>query len=147
MLNKSLIYATDFNSVIIEEAKNGIYSNKSYIVAQENFSKIGIKYNLADSVSENDSYVIINEEIKKKILFFQHNLVEDSSFNEFDIIICKNVVIYFDNHLQKKVFQLFYDSLKFGGHLVLGESEYIHPLFVEKFEQDNLDSKIFKKVA
>ncbi len=147
ILNKSLIYATDFNSVIVEEAKNGIYPIESYILAQENFEKIGLDIDLKSYVVENKNFMTIVENIKNKILFFQHNLIEDSSFNEFDIIICKNVIIYFNDNLQKKVFQLFYDSLKFGGHLILGESEYIHSDYVSKFEQSCENCKAFKKVA
>ena len=146
LLDKSIIYATDFNSVVLEEAKNGIYSKGTYLKAKENCKEIGFDIELEDYIVENDNYVVINEEIKKKTLFFQHNLIKDGSFNEFDIIICKNVIIYFDKDLQKRVFQLFYDSLKFGGHLVLGESESIIEPFQEKFERCSDNCKVFRKV-
>ena len=146
LLGKSLIYATDFNSVVLNEAKNGLYSSESYEEAEINFAQTGIETELGKYITTNKHFININENIKSKILFFQHNLIEDSSFNEFDIIICKNVIIYFDDNLQKKVFQLFYDSLKFGGYLVLGESEYLSPSFVDKFEQSCINCKAFKKV-
>ena len=146
ILDKSLIYATDFNNVVLEEAKNGIYPREVYDLGKSNFEQTGLESDLDDYVSKNSNYIVINKEIKEKTLFFQHNLVEDSSFNEFDIIICKNVIIYFDAHLQEKVFKLFYDSLKFGGHLVLGESESIPARFVDKFKQCDNHCKIFKKV-
>ena len=147
LLDKSIIYATDFNSVVLEEAKNGIYSKDSYILAKENFKKIGLNENLNNYVEIYDNFVILNEKIRKKTHFFKHNLATDGSFNEFDIIICKNVIIYFDNDLQEKVFKLFYDSLKFGGHLILGESEIINQKYLSKFEQCGKNYKIFKKVA
>ena len=147
LLDKSIIYATDFNNVILEEAKNGAFSNELYQLAKENFAKIGLNTNLDSYFIKNKNYLLIDEKIKKKTLFFEHNLTTDSSFNEFDIIICKNVIIYFDKDLQKKVFQLFYDSLKFGGHLVLGESESMIGFLANKFEQCSDDCKIFKKVA
>ena len=146
-LNKSIIYATDFNNVILEEAKNGIYSKESYILAKNNFKTIFTDRTLDDYVLQNNNYIVIKDEIKKKTLFFQHNLIEDSSFNEFNIIICKNVLIYFDYSLQLKVFQLFYDSLTFGGHLILGESESIVEEFTSKFQQCSENCKVFKKVA
>jgi chemotaxis protein methyltransferase CheR len=146
MLDKSIIYATDFNMVVIEEAKNGIYSNEAYEIGLANFEKLKLNDKLGNYIIKNDNYMIVAEEIREKTLFFQHNLLTDSSFNEFDIIICKNVIIYFDNNLQKKVFGLFYDSLKFGGHLVLGESESIHPSFKDKFEKCSKNCKIFIKV-
>jgi chemotaxis protein methyltransferase CheR len=147
MLDKSIIYATDFNNVIIQEAKNGLYSNKSYLLAQENISKLNFEIDLDKYFYKNRNFLTINEKIKEKILFFQHNLVEDSSFNEFEIIICKNVIIYFDDNLQKKVFSLLYESLKFGGYLVLGESEHIHSSFVGRFIPHSDECKIFKKIA
>ena len=137
----------DANSVILEEARNGIYSNEAYSLAKNNFKNIFTDTKLDNYVLQNKNYVVIKDKIKKKTLFFQHNLVEDSSFNEFNIIICKNVIIYFDYNLQLKVFQLFYDSLKFGGHLVLGESESIVEEFTNKFQQCSENCKVFKKVA
>lgn len=144
---KSIIYATDFNKVILEEAKNGVYSNEFYESAKSNFSKAGLDDSIDRYISKNDKFMTIDEKIRQKILFFQHNLATDSSFNEFDIIMCKNVLIYFDNDLQYIVIKLFYDSLKFGGYLILGESEMIHMSFADKFQRYKNDSKIFKKVA
>lgn len=147
LLDKSIIYSTDFNSVVLEEAKNGIYAKESYIKAKNNYKQMEFKNNLDEYFKINDNFVIVNDKIKKKTLFFQHNLIKDSSFNEFDIIICKNVIIYFTIDLQEKVFKLFYDSLKFGGHLVLGESETMIEKFKDKFEQPYNNCNIFKKVA
>jgi len=147
MFNKSIMYATDFNSVILEDAKNGVYSNKAYETAKANFNAIGLEDDLDNYIVKNDNFVVVNEKIREKVLFFQHNLVSDSSFNEFDIIICKNVLIYFNDNLQRIVFKLFYDSLKFGGYLVLGESETIHNSLLAKFEKYEDNCKIFKKVT
>ena len=147
MLEKSIIYATDFNSVVINEAKNGIYSKKAYNKASKNMQSLHVDDSLAKYVIQNDNYVTMVEEIKNKTQFFEHNLVTDGSFNEFDIIICKNVIIYFNDDLQKKIFALFYDSLKFGGYLVLGQSEIIHPSYEKKFESSLDGCKIYKKVV
>jgi len=147
VLDKSIIYATDFNNVILQEAKNAIYSLKSIVAARENLCNINLDINLDKYIDKKENYFIIDEKIKKKTHFFQHNLATDSSFNEFDIIICKNVVIYFDYNLQKKVFQLFYNSLKLGGYLVLGSSEALMKEFSSQFELYSSDSKIYKKVA
>lgn len=146
LLEKSIIYATDFNSVVLEEAKNGIYSNESFEQGLHNYKHIGLSGKFDDYVIRNNNFVTIQDEIKEKTLFFGHNLATDSSFKEFDIIICKNVIIYFDDNLQKKVFQLFYDSLKFGGYLILGQSESIHSEFINKFKQCSRSCRIFKKV-
>jgi len=147
MYEKSTIYATDFNEVILEEAKNGIFSKEVYTLAKENFAKLELDDDLDNYFEIYDNFVIANENIRKKILFFQHNLVTDGSFNEFDIIICKNVVIYFNEKLQERVFKLFYDSLKFGGFLILGKSEIINQKYSSKFQECSSGYKIFKKVA
>lgn len=146
LLEKSIIYATDFNSVILEEAKNGVYSLESMHRAKENLSILDININLENYMDKKKKYFLINEKIKKKTHFFQHNLATDSSFNEFDIIICRNVIIYFDFNLQKKVFELFYNSLKVGGFLILGDSETLMKEYCDKFEQYSNVSKIYKKV-
>ena len=147
MYEKSTIYATDFNEVILEEAKNGIFSKEVYTLAKENFAKLELDDDLDNYFEIYDNFVIANKNIRKKILFFQHNLVTDGSFNEFDIIICKNVVIYFNEKLQERVFKLFYDSLKFGGFLILGKSEIINQKYSSKFQECSSGYKIFKKVA
>jgi len=147
LFERSTIYATDFNEIVLKEAKNAIYAKDKYTQAQNDFLALGFNAKLDDYVEHYDDFVVINEKIRKKVLFFQHNLATDSSFNEFDIIICKNVIIYFDDDLQEKVFELFYKSLKYGGHLILGNSENISLKYNEKFKQCSQNSKIFKKVA
>lgn len=147
MLDKTLIYATDFNKAVVQEAKNALYSNASFALAKENYKLVNKDDSLDNYVVENKNYVTIKEDIKERVLFFEHNLSLDSSFNEFDIIICKNVLIYFDTDLQEKVFELFYDSLKFGGFLIIGESEQIHEQFKNRFKAYDLEYKLFEKVA
>ncbi len=147
LLHKSTIYATDINAVVIEEAKNGLYCLESYENALNVYGHFGFKHPLSDYFTINNSYVKVSESIKRKILFFVHNLEKDSVFNEFSIIECKNVMIYFDEILKEKVFQLFYDSLKFGGHLLLGESEEISPIFLDRFEKCRDNCKIYRKIA
>jgi len=147
LLHKSTIYATDINAVIIEEAKNGLYCLESYEKALSMYKSFNFEHPLSEYFIVNKNYVKVIQDIKKKILFFVHNLEKDTVFNEFNIIECKNVMIYFDDELKKRVFQLFYDSLTFGGHLLLGESEDILPSFLDRFEKCRDNCKIYRKVA
>jgi len=147
LLHKSIIYATDINAVIIEEAKNGLYCLDSYEKALCSYEHFDFRSPLSDYFIINNNYVKIIDSIKKNILFFVHNLEKDSVFNEFSIIECKNVMIYFDDQLKERVFQLFYDSLEFGGHLLLGESEEMLPSFLNRFEQCQENCKVYMKVA
>ena len=144
--DKSIIYATDFNKTIIEEAKNGLYDSSTYEKAKENLTLSRLNISLKNYFSINANFVTVQPFIKEKILYFEHNLVTDSSFNEFDIIVCGNVLIYFEEALQKRVFELFYNSLKFGGYLILGEKELLHHDYSSKFERYNNTTQIYKKI-
>jgi chemotaxis protein methyltransferase CheR len=159
LLEKSIIYATDFNPVVIDEAKNGLYSLDQYHQAQKGYQEVWDYYDytyapthhsspapLTSAFELNTNYIEVKPHIRKRIHFFVHNLTKDSTFNEFDIIECKNVLIYFDSALQLKVFQLFYDSLKFGGTLFLGESETIPAEFEGRFVPTSNGCKSYKKV-
>ena len=146
MNNKSLIYATDFNSVVVSEAINGIYAKDKLHSCKVN-SDLVLDSDFYDYFDENEAYLSVKESVKKKVLFFTHNLVIDGSFNHFDIISCKNVLIYFTPDLQEIVLQLFYDSLDDNGYLLLGESEMLHEAFNGRFIPYDKTNKIYKKVA
>ena len=146
-LDKSLIYATDLNKTVLQEAKNGLYSLDAYQKAEENLQESGLHVSLENYFVKNEHFVAVQDFIKEKILYFEHNLVTDSSFNEFDIIVCSNVLIYFQESLQKRVFQLLYDSLKFGGYLLLGEKELLHSDFHSRFENHDRDMQLYKKIG
>ncbi len=147
MLEKSLLYATDFNPVVIQEAKNGIYPIDAFQRAKEKYNKLNFSSTLDSYFEINTKFIEIKDKIKKKVMFFVHNLEKDSVFNEFDIIECKNVLIYFNEELQEHVFKLFYDSLKFGGYLFLGVSETLPRCFEGKFKICEKSYKTYKKVA
>jgi chemotaxis protein methyltransferase CheR len=123
MLEKSIIYATDFNSLVLQKAQNGLYSLSSLKQAVENHRKSGGSKKLEDYFHINHYYAEIKPSIKKKVVFFQHNLTSDKEFNEFHLVICKNVLIYFNNQLQENVINLFKQSLHRNGFMVLGRSE------------------------
>ncbi len=147
LLHKSTLYATDFNPVVIQEAKNGIFSLGRFEESKKNYRELNLQKPLESYFKINKKFVKIKDEIKKNILFFVHNLEKDSVFNEFDMIECKNVMIYFDEELKQHIFEMFYDSLKFGGHLFLGPSEVLPANFNDRFEQCDECCKIYKKVA
>ena len=126
LLKRSIIYATDFNNTVLLQAKNGIYSKESFKQFKKNYIKSGGKKDFDEWFDFDNNYVEVNSSIKEKVHFFQHNLVTDSVVNEFNLIFCRNVLIYFDNKLQKRVFKLIYDSLVRDCFLILGKSEAVH---------------------
>ncbi|MDR3542810.1 MAG: protein-glutamate O-methyltransferase CheR [Desulfosporosinus sp.] len=123
MLDKSIIYATDFNSVVLQKAQNGLYALSPLKQAAENHQKSGGSEQLEKYFHINCYYAQIKPFLKKKVVFFHHNLTSDTAFNEFHLIICKNVLIYFNSQLQENVVKLFKQSLHRNGFLVLGRSE------------------------
>ena len=143
LLDKSLIYATDINDVILQFAKNGVYSKKSYVLFKEYYKKANNLEKFSKYFNHYDHFVTVKDEIKEKILFFRHNLATDGVLNEFQLIICRNVIIYFNKDLTVRVFDLFNDSLGENGMLILGESE----TFYNKYNYRVLDetSKIYLK--
>ena len=126
LLDRSLIYATDLNDVILENAKNGLYSKESYERFLKHYYQAGGNQSFSKYFISHDDFVEIDESIKDKILFFKHNLALDSKLNEFQLIFCRNVLIYFDKDLKNRIFDLFKDSLDSYGFLVLGESESLN---------------------
>ncbi|MES2760652.1 MAG: protein-glutamate O-methyltransferase CheR [Bacteroidota bacterium] len=146
LLNKSLIYATDINPGVLEKAKSGIFpigNMKSY---SENYIGSGGIQDFSSYYTANYEGGKFNKELRDKMIFSTHNLVSDSSFNEFHLIVCRNVLIYFDKELQERVFKLFDGSMGKLAYLALGSKETIKFSDIqEKFNQVGKE-KIWRKV-
>ena len=125
LLDKSLIYATDINSKVLETAKKGIFPLRMMKEYSENYRDAGGQEDFSAYYTANYGNVKFNPDLTAKMVFSQHNLVSDNSFNEFDMILCRNVLIYFDNDLQKRAISLFDESLSVLGFLALGTKETI----------------------
>lgn len=117
------IYATDFNPVIIRQAREGIYPISRMKEFTVNYQKAGSKASFSDYYTTNNESAKLLDLLRKNIVFATHNLATDSVFAEVNLIICRNVLIYFDRKLQDKVIGLFNESLTAGGILCLGSKE------------------------
>jgi len=144
LLDKSIIYATDLNNVVLQKAKNGIYSNDNYKFFEQHYKEVGFTNSLSNHFNNYDDFYVIKDELKEKTLFFRHNLVTDGVLNEFQIVFCRNVIIYFDSTLKARVFNLFDNSLQKNGMLILGESESYDSR--KSFEIINSKNKIYRKL-
>lgn len=133
ILNKTQIYATDINPYVIEEAKNGIYSIGTLDKDISNYRDAKGGKNFIQYFDINRSYIKVKEELMKNILFFQHSMISKGTLNEFNLIICRNVFIYFNDNLQEKMLETFHSSLNNNGFLVLGKSEGIQRNNGEKY--------------
>lgn len=146
LYNRSVIYATDINQRSLKTAKQGIYPIAKMKDYTSNYIKAGGISDFSSYYKANFESVLMDKSLKKNIVFASHNLTADKRFNEFQLILCRNVLIYFNQELQNKVINLFYDSLCPFGFLALGNKESL--LFSEKrslFEDTDKREKIFMK--
>jgi chemotaxis protein methyltransferase CheR len=146
LLPRAIIYATDINHTVLESAKKGMFPLRLMKEYAENYRASGGKRDFSDYYTANYGLAKFDEVLSKKMVFSQHNLVSDSSFNEFDLILCRNVMIYFDKELQDRVLQLFDDSMAKLGHLILGTKETLKFTNVQKNYQQLRSEKIWKKI-
>ncbi len=119
------LYATDMNEVILARARDGIYPLDRMKTYGQNYLRAGGKRTLSDYYTTQYGRAMFDSSLKKNIVWSQHNLVTDGSFNEFHVILCRNVLIYFDQVLQERVHQLLYESLINFGMLGLGQMESV----------------------
>lgn len=146
LLKRSQIYATDFNQMALQKARNGIYPIERIKEYTQNYQKSGGRASFSDYYNARYESVILNESLKENIVFADHNLVTDGVFGEMNLIICRNVMIYFDKDLQNKVIKLFYDSLVPGGFLCLGSKESLRFATISsRFDATNEKQKIYRK--
>ncbi|NJR14781.1 MAG: protein-glutamate O-methyltransferase CheR [Calothrix sp. CSU_2_0] len=119
------IYATDLNEKVLLKAKSGIFPLKLMQDYTRLYIQTGGKKSFSEYYTAAYENAIFSNYLRENIIFAQHNLVIDSSFNEFNVILCRNVLIYFNQTLQNHVHKLFYHSLCSFGILGLGKQESI----------------------
>ncbi len=146
MYDRAQIYATDFNESVIQEAKAGIFPVNNIKTYTTNYQKAGGNESFADYYTADYKSVIMNQSLKKNIVFAHHNLVTDAVFGEMNLIMCRNVLIYFNRKLQNQTFKLFNDSLCHGGFLCIGSKESISFSDISSKYENVVDrEKIYKK--
>ncbi len=145
---KSFIYGTDINTNMLNEARKGIYSLRKIKSYAENYQLAGLSGSIIDHFTVLYEAATIHNELKQNTLFSVHNLVSDGVFNEFQLISCRNVFIYFEIKLQEHILELFYNSLAPLGFLCLGTKETIRSdYFRKKFKAVNLKENIYQKIG
>lgn len=145
---KSFIYGTDINTEVLRDARKGIYSLRNIKSYAENYQYTGLKGSITDHFTILYDAASIHNELKQNTLFSVHNLVSDNVFNEFQMISCRNVFIYFETFLQERILELFYKSLCPLGYLCLGSKETIRSdAFKTRFKVINQKENIYQKVG
>ncbi|HKO14715.1 MAG TPA: protein-glutamate O-methyltransferase CheR [Gemmatimonadaceae bacterium] len=123
LYERARIYATDINDVVLEQARAGIFPLTRMQEYTENYIRAGGTRSFSEYYTAKYDGALFSPALTRNVVFSQHNLVTDRSFSEFNVIFCRNVLIYFDRELQQRVHGLFYESLVMFGILALGSKE------------------------
>ncbi|ADH86027.1 CheR family methyltransferase [Desulfurivibrio alkaliphilus] len=146
LLERCRIYATDFNRVALQKAKEGVYPLERARQYNSNYQKSGGRASLVDYYRTDSESMLLKSWLRKQMVFADHNLVTDGVFSEMQLVVCRNVVIYFNRDLQERIFTTFHQSLCPGGFLWLGAKESLKLMKIgEKFSELYGSEKIFKK--
>ena len=147
LYDRARIYATDINETVLARARSGIFPLDRMQEYTENYIKAGGTRSFSEYYIAKYDGALFSPALLKNVVFSQHNLVTDRSFSEFNVILCRNVLIYFDKTLQTRVHELFYDSLITFGVLGLGSKESLKfSKYEDCYEQLCPTEKLYRKV-
>lgn len=147
LYERTRIYATDMNADVLEVAREGVFPLERMQQYTRNYMEAGGTESFSDYYTAKYDSVIFQSYLKKNIVFAQHNLVTDGSFNEFHVIMCRNVMIYFNKQLQNDVHSLLYESLCMFGVLGLGTKESINfTRHADCYEELDFYNRFYRKV-
>ncbi|QDK44532.1 protein-glutamate O-methyltransferase CheR [Bdellovibrio sp. ZAP7] len=146
LLERSTIYATDINPLALKKAQDGVYDLEGIRVFTKNYVESGGIKSPSDYYTVHYNRARMIPELRERVVFSEHNMATGEGFVEAHLILCRNVLIYFNRELQERVFKLFYESLASRAFLGLGSKESIRfSACAEGFDELNKDDKIYQK--
>jgi chemotaxis protein methyltransferase CheR len=141
------IYATDINEGVLQRAKEGIFPIATMQENTSNYITAGGTGTFSDYYTARYDYAIFRPSLRENVVFAQHNLVTDASFNHFNVIFCRNVLIYFNNALQDRVQDLFLNSMEMFGILGLGKKETLRYTNVaDQYEELDHEERLYRRM-
>jgi len=148
MAERAMIYATDLSEEALEKGRQGIYPLAKMKEYTRNYQHSGGLEPFSSYYRASYGSAIMDQSLKRNVVFASHNLAMDGVFSEMHCIVCRNVLIYFNKELQQRVLRLFHESLVRGGILVLGSKESLRFSDVaEQFTAVNAKWRIFRKTS
>jgi chemotaxis protein methyltransferase CheR len=148
LYERSRIYATDMNAAVVERAKSGIFPLEHMREYTANYLRAGGSAAFSDYYTANYEHAIFKAPLRKNIVFAQHNLVSDGTFNEFNVVLCRNVLIYFGTQLQERVHRLLHQSLRRFGVLALGRGETLrHTVLENDYDEVDFQERLYRRRA
>ena len=147
LYDRARIYATDINDTVLQQARAGIFPLDKMQEYTQNYLRAGGTRSFSEYYTAAYDGALFSPALRERVVFAQHNLVDDRSFSEFNVILCRNVMIYFDRTLQNRVHELFYESLPVYGILALGSKESLRfSSYEDRYEELDAREKIYRKV-
>jgi chemotaxis protein methyltransferase CheR len=147
LYERAHIFATDFSDEALARAEEGIYPLHDARAYSDNYLKAGGTGSLSDWFIARYQRIKLDESLRRRVTFANHNLVSDGVFGEMQLIVCRNVLIYFGDELQDRALRLFRESLVHGGFLCLGSKETLaHSAVEQDFERVAPGSSIYRRV-
>lgn len=141
------LYASDLDTTILEKAKQASYPIKNMELNEKNYIRYEGKGSLKDYYKEENGKAVFDKSLLQNVTFRKHDLVKGDVFNKFDLILCRNVMIYFNQTLQNEVLKKFHESMFKYGYLAIGSKEsLIWCEVANKFLVVNNEEKVYKKV-
>jgi chemotaxis protein methyltransferase CheR len=148
LYDRALIYATDINEVSLRQAREAIYPAELMQKYTQNYLHAGGQRSFSEYYTARYELAILRPTLQRNIVFSQHNLVSDAPFNEFNVILCRNVMIYFNRGLQERTHNLFHDSLAKFGILGLGSRESLRFMPHEHLYEPLVPGeKLYRRIA
>lgn len=148
LLGRSRVYATDVSQAALEKAAAGVFPLERMQSYTTNYQRAGGTRAFSEYYTALYGSARMRPELTANVFFAEHNLASDASFNEFHVIVCRNVLIYFDRPLQNHAVGVFHDSLLHHGVLALGEAESLRfSEHVEDFEALDSRRRIYRRVT
>jgi chemotaxis protein methyltransferase CheR len=147
LYERSRIYATELQPATLDQAASGIYPLAAMQEYTRNYQEAGGTADFSDYYFADAASAIMRPHLRNNVVFAVHNLVSDRSFNEFHLIFCRNVMIYFNLTLQRRVHDLLYDSLALWGYLGLGRSESVRfSRHEHRYEPVSERERLYRKI-
>ncbi len=148
LYDRCRIYATDINEAVLKKAKEGIFPLKWMQDYTQNYQQAGGNRSFSEYYTSGYEHAIFSSYLKQNLVFSQHNLVGDGPFNKFNVILCRNVIIYFNKILQQRVQNLFYESLSRFGILGLGRQESLMLTSYHQYYEELVSGeKLYRKTC
>ena len=147
LYDRCRIYATDMNEAVLRKAREGIFAASTIQQGAANYARAGGKRSLSEYYTSAYGDTIFRASLRDNIIFSQHNLAVEGTFNEFQLILCRNVMIYFTKPLQHRVHDLIYDSLALFGILGIGNKEALQFTKHEHdYEQIETGARLYRRI-